>query len=79
MYNIVTGELKSGAKFMNAPADFYEKYCVCSLSENNPLIHIVNDYNLALAGTVLHDFDYIFKNDPNRATDCPLNSCALYA
>jgi hypothetical protein len=77
IYNVVTGEVKSDALAPWGPVsgDYYEKYCICGLKDNNPTTTTELEYDTSLAGTSIYDQDFIFAND--RAADCPITSCIL--
>ena len=56
----------------------YQKYCICGLEINHPeLTEVHIDYDPSLLGTNLYDNTYMFTND--RATECPINNCWIYA
>ena len=77
VYNSLTGATKPGeAPWGPVSGDYYEKYCICGIADNNPTSNTEIEYNPSLVGTEIYNQDYIFKND--RATECPITSCTLY-
>ena len=55
-YNKLAGTIASSAYGpAYQVADYYEKYCICGLADNNPTATTELAYNPALAGTVIYD------------------------
>ena len=53
--NAKTGETFANGRMKNEAADFYQKYCICGIKNNDPIPPIVIEYNPSLKDTVLYD------------------------